>query len=456
MGRFRGGRTSLMTGWNLYNYYERMGSQMFHFHPPAYYQAMTQSPPPFIPQGAQKTKHKLVFPDDKLRRMMERFSTHAQKLATEGLNPTGQWYTRRPFDQAIARVKVIMKEQQVNAKEAIMTWDKEYSLQLQLQEQERQLLAEDARNSGVAISVKDSLDMLKVIKDMQAESLLTKRQKLESVLKKLKSGKEGAAAEEEEEVEPVHFERLIDLDRKKGLLSWKLQRVFNPTQIRKIAEAKNIAYIVQNIRDIKGEFAPEDVHSMGDIIAPMDFLSALVSALEIDKAPATSMDWGKTTQKYSSEFIDGKRVSDLLQDHYNSLEQSFKRFTRLTTVTIDNTPIMELIGVQKPTSNQSTAIASLKQLLGEEKDLTSLQNQLNAVTFGLRDAVTALTFLNWKGTNKLEEYLPDMEELFGLLEVSYYMDERVLLREMPVKDETRRPRSEEDEEQQKEQSEDDE
>lgn len=442
MGKYRGGRTPLLAGWALYNHYEAMASRMFAYKPPVSFQAMTQAPPPTVPAGSSRINTKLIFPDDKLRRDLEKHSEHARRLAREGLSPVGQWFTRRPIDHAIARVKAIMREKQVDTKEAILLWDKEYGLELKLQEQEKQILAEDARNSGQAISVMDGMNMLKMIRDMQSESLLKKKQLMDTTVARIQkekdlnrqsmSSQEQKLAEmteklslaklknsadsitgADQELEPVDFDRLIDLDRLQ-YSHLQLEKRLHSSHLRKIAEALAIQKTLVQIRDIKLEFSPSDAYSIGDQVSPLDFLAAFVRAFEINKISATSAEWGKDRLLYASAYIDGRRAYDVLKEKHDMFKEQFKRFMRMNTVHLEVSQLLNQINLQYDKEAASR---------GEVTTEVALHQPTN-----FQDAIAALQPFNWKNYSKLEECQPYMDELFTLLDLSTYLDTRTVER----------------------------
>lgn len=430
-----------MAGWTLYRHFEAMSSRLFAYKPPVTFQAMAQVPPPFLPMGASRIQNKLVFPDDKLRSLMEKHSEHARVLAREGLSPmSGQWFTRRPIDYALVRVKNIMREKQLGAKEAILLWDKEYGLELKLQEQEKQLLAEDAVNSGKAISVYDGLNILKLIRDMQAEALLKRKKAVDIAVANIKKEKdarrqymtpqEQKLAEMTEKMSldklrntsdiaiseakhlfdvEVDLDRLIDLDTLQYTYL-QLEKRLNSSHLRKIAEAKAIKETLIEIRDIKLEFAPLEAYSIGNIVSPVDFLGTFIKAFEINKVPATSPDWGKDRKQYQNAYIDGVKVYDILKGKYELFKEQFKRFMRMQLIHLEVSQILSQIGLAHDQANQEKDY-SLEKLLHE---------LVAPVDF--TEAINSLAKYNWKDYHKMVAYKPYMEELFFLLDLSYYLN----------------------------------
>ncbi len=421
----------MYAGWTLYNHFEAAASRMFAYKPPVAFQAMAQTPPPYRPLGGHKIDTQLVFPDDQLRRLVEKHSEHARRLAREGLTiSSGQWYTRRPIDDAIARIKCIMRDQQLGTVDAIAAWDREYDLELKLQAEERQLLAEEARNSGSAISVSEGMNILKMIRDLQAEALLVKKRKMDRVIERIQQEKKQQEEQkstldhtnmnnkDEQERITVEFDRLIDLD-KLAYRYKRFERVLSESQLRKIAEAKMLEQLVMEIRDIKAEYSKEDTFSVGEQVSPLDVLSVFVKAFDVNKIPATSAEWGKERAQYSNGFIGGKRAYDVLKEKNELFKKRFRRFARLSTVDINVAQLMPLV-VQGGDS------ASKSSSSGAAVDLSPFSH------FDFTPIVEELKQFNWVGQHKLQENIPALNELVTLLDLSYYLDDAVINRQKPM------------------------
>lgn len=451
MGRYRGGRTTVYAGWTLYNHFEAMASRMFAYKPPVSFQAMTQTPPPYRPIGGSKIDTQLVFPDDKLRREVEKHSEHARRLAREGLTiSSGQWYTRRPIDDAIARIKNIMREKQLNTRDAIMEWDREYDLELKLQEQEKKLLAEEARNSGAAISVAEGMNILKMLRDLQTEALLLKKKKMDRVIERIQeekqssrqamSGQESLLADmtekmslsklrndmdfdnelkNEKEDITVEFDRLIDLEKLQYRYK-RFEKILSETQLRKIAEAKMIEQLVIQIRDIKEEFSNDDTFSSGDQISPLDLLSVFVKAYDVNKIPATSAEWGKERAMYSSAFIGGKRAYDVLKEKNDLFRKRYRRFSRMATIDVDVSHVMKTVHEDQASAARGGALVHPEATLAEFRQ------------FDYAPIISELKQFNWIGHYKLEENVAVLNELVALLDLSYYLDDAVINRKQPM------------------------
>lgn len=113
------------------------------YHPPPYFDAMKASPPP---PGPFRVPHRgrITFPGEKYYAQIERKSAFIRKLNRIGVNPIPWWFTRRPAEEAVARVQELMEKNNWSLNKAVFEFDKEYASKQKVKEIELELLREQA------------------------------------------------------------------------------------------------------------------------------------------------------------------------------------------------------------------------------------------------------------------------------------------------------------------------
>ncbi|EFC42788.1 hypothetical protein NAEGRDRAFT_80255 [Naegleria gruberi] len=424
--------TTNNAGWYLMKHFRGLASRKGAYVPPLIYKCMLKVPPPVkygIPTEFGKLKE-LSFPDDALKGKIEKKSKHKKQLMKSGFTPLPFWFTRKLRDNAVSRVRELM-EQGMTEEDAIQRWDEEFSREIQIQQRECNLLSEAALKNNEVLSVQDTLNILKTIRDTQKEHDIRQGRKLRKIVAKLEIERrkllgldieESLLREAEHEAE-VSFDKLLDVKQVSQRNAIKIENRVNQTVLRKIAQAIEIEKIVIEIRELKRQYGPQNAAlSEGEHISPFDFIGAYVKSFDVNKIGATSAEWGKDREIYKA-YIDGKKVHDILKEKYELLKEKFSRFVRLKEIRTDLSKFLTSIDVMntKTEIDMNAPLAKYSKRPNSEDDLEKLLTNLNIESMDLTPVMDELKQFGWQGMSKMKEDQAKMEEMFLMLELGCYI-----------------------------------
>jgi len=424
---------SKLAGWELMKHFRGLAARKGAYVPPLIYKCMLKVPPPMrfgIPSEVGKLKE-IRFPDDALKEKIEKKSKHKKQLMKSGFAPLPFWFARKLRESAMGRVRQLM-EDGLTEDEAIQRWDEEYSREVEIQQRECNLLSEAALKNNEVISVQDTLNILKVIRDTQKEHDIRQGRKLKKIVAKLEIERrkllgldieESLLREAEHEAE-IEFDKLLDSKQESQRKAIRIENRVNQTVLRKIAQAIEIEKIVLEIRELKRQFGPQNAAlSDGAHISPYDFIGAYVKAFEVNKIGATSAEWGKDREIYSG-LLEGRKVHDILKEKYELLKEKFSRFVRLKEVRTDLSKFLAALDImgEKQEVDMSAPLAKYSsKKTNNVDDVQKLLNQYNIETIDLTPVMDELKQLGWQGWGKLKEDQTKMEEFFLMLELGCYL-----------------------------------
>lgn len=350
----------LLHGWQYIRHIRAMHVKGKYYMSPWIYEPMRLNPPPQGPFVANRPP-KIVLPMDKLKRTIERYSIHGRSLS-EGL---AHDYSRRPIDRAAARVQALMRENEnMTEKEAVKIFDREYERELIMRQRECDLLKEDAIKSGEGLTVLDSLQVLQMIRDLQKESMIIFKKKIEIALHRATLRREEIKKTLSErsqhildqittqvnerdlasiDIENVEFpNRLFPLEKIR-LNRYNVEKVVTPSIIRQINQALRIQEQVIQIRDFREKYyeMPNAAYSQGEYMSPFDLLIVYMNAYDINIPEENENSIEKLDLLYGRE--EGKAFMDKLSESFKILFDGFKD---LSILEVDTLPILKKLDVK--------------------------------------------------------------------------------------------------------------
>lgn len=189
--------------WRLLRHMKAMAQHSDQFVPPPWFTAMEKVPPSNPGPLIGMKKGKITFPDDELRRKIERRSEVAKQMAKHGFAPLPWWFTRRPFDDAVVEIKKLKRQYpDKTLDEVIDMWDEKMRRHIAVRKREQQLQSEEALrksrsttgtsgqitggvdNVEQVITVADSIKIMRVLHDAQRESRVKQEQRIAVSLRK--------------------------------------------------------------------------------------------------------------------------------------------------------------------------------------------------------------------------------------------------------------------------------
>ncbi|KAL9647130.1 hypothetical protein ABK040_004846 [Willaertia magna] len=410
-----------LTGWNLFNHFQHLSGRKGSYVPPLVFKVMLKVPPPVKYGLAMEPKLKeLVFPDDKLKVLLEKKSKHRKFLLKSGFTPLPFWFARNLRASALGRVREIMEKEGLSEEEAITKWDEEYSREIEIQQRECTLLSEAAIKNNQALTLKDTMNVLKLIRDVQKEHDIKQSRKLRKIVAKLEIERRkllgleiDQALLDESEVDTVDFERLVNVEKVKRQ-QVKVENRVNQTLLRKIAQAIEVERIAIRVRDMKALFGNETcTYSEGEHISPYDFIAAYIKAYDINKVGATSAEWGKDKETYRGyEF--GMNGYETIKELLDDFKEMFNRFKRLTVVDGDMHAILSELQIVNGIKTEEDS-----QL--PKSTLEALASQLGVEKIDLTPVVDALQSFHWRDWQKLKSDQAVIESFFLYLELGCYI-----------------------------------
>eukprot|EP01080_Neovahlkampfia_damariscottae_P005844 gene5844-9667_t len=352
---------SKIAGYDLYKHYKALAQHKGSYLPPQFYDAMKAVPPPKITQK-QANPGKIVFPDDKLRRKIETKTTSGQELSRFGIGPTPWWFTNRPVDEAVKRIKEIMKTKKISESEALKEWDDEHERIQRINKREIDMLNQDAEKEGKCLTALDAFKMIKKMRKLQLESQTFREFRLKTaadedgeeklnILRKLREP-------EMPSLIPQHLlndslkRKLVQVLELREIVSkiLHIKRVFNPENsemfdfedeegVVEKEEEKEEEKEKLNLLDFKNEEEEEEneIEKLRQIDDPsdIDFIDAFVNAFEVDKVSPTSPEWGKSRFEGNEKDDIATKIEESLSLHYRAFKISYERFCKLVFVEID-------------------------------------------------------------------------------------------------------------------------
>jgi hypothetical protein len=323
--RKRKTRHKVLSGFSLYQHHKALAANKNTYIPPSFYDAMKSAPPlqgPFHSQFPAKAR----FPDDRLRKKIEIQTDHGKEVSRIGIVPIPWWFMNRPIDDALKRVKQIMIENpEFTEDQALAQWDLEFYRMKRVRELEIQLLAQQAKKDGNHITIFDSFNLIRMMKDMQVESHTIKEYRIQRARREQSSM---SFTKEMPTPETI-------LDTKEFNKDETVHVQLNSSQRRKLLAALEVAANVKKIIFYRSR------HRVGQVPVPssyeptdQDYVDVFAKAFDVDKIPATSPEWGKEKSLTTGE-INGVKAYDFLKDLYSEFKEKWNRFSRITEVTYD-------------------------------------------------------------------------------------------------------------------------